>query len=346
MFVGALLLTMALQTGELGLAGDDPPPVPDPPPTEEPVSPEPSDDPQPGLPGAVATLGLLAAAAALAAKTGAGAALGLRPPEDALVVFVSGHGQTSSQGTFGGLVDSMGLDPDDARYFDYRWVVGGDDLGQASQRAPVGPAALSLNGYLNGVGDSGRPIWLVGFSKGGATIAELVEAWDHGIPGPTDLVRGATLLDPPIARGFHGWLQSAGTTVGWIPDDGGYDPVECAFLWFGCRDGRAELGRASGVDVLVVRNPKAGITSFSDHPDGLRVVDAPDSGPSGWGQLLRNPLKIVSRLTEAHESVLRDPAVARCIVEEMWQPGSCSLEVQRLPSLRPVMRVPLSYSIL
>ena len=104
--------------------------------------------------------------------------------------------------------------------------------------------------------NSDQPVWLVGFSKGGATVAELIAAWDRGLFGPTANVEGAMLLDPPMARGMHGTLQSAGTVVGPVPDDGGYDPVDCSFLWFGCHDDRAHLGDASGVEVIVVRNPR------------------------------------------------------------------------------------------
>jgi hypothetical protein len=286
------------------------------------------------------TAAMAVAAAILAGRrTDAGSALRLRPPEGTRVVFVPGHGQAEGRRAFAALVAEMGLDPEDARYFDYRWVTGQSDPIAASQRAPVGATAAALNAYLAGVGASGNPVWLVGFSKGGATIAELLAMWDSGAHRPPVDVTGATLLDPPIASGIHGELQSAGRMVSWIPDDGGYDPVRCVFLKAGCHDTRAHLGEASGVEVLVVRNPRAGITSFSDRPPGLRVVDAPDDGPGPWEQLWRNPLALPGRVSEAHLSVLHDQSVARCIVEEMRAPGSCSLEVQRLPSLRPVARL-------
>lgn len=321
-------------------------------PGEEPVAPiaEPAPaPPAPGAAGAPAAVltALAAAAAALVASRAAGAALGLRPPDDALVVFVPGHGQGS--GAFRRFIELMGLDPGAVRHFDYRWVTGDADPGRASSYAPLHPTAASLNSYLGGVAVEDRPVWLVGFSKGGAVVAELLAAWDRGLHRPDVDVRGAMLLDPPIASGVHGALQSAGRLIGPIPDDGGYDPVHCSFLAWGCRDSRVDLGRASGVEVLVVRNPRAGVTSFFDRPDGLRVLDAPDAGPGPWGQLLRNPFRIFGRISEAHESVLSDPAVARCLVREMWRPGSCRLQTAPGPvefrPLRVRARSPLARAV-
>ena len=330
--VGFLVGAFALGPG-LGLAPDDEPVPPPPLPIPAPPSPPGTD-----VPVAALVLGLGAIAAAIAAQK-PGSALGLRPPEDAMVVFVPGHGQGTGEEVFAEFVDLMGLDPDDARYFDYRWVTGEADPQAASMRAPVRPTASSLNAYLAGVADPDRPVWLVGFSKGGATVAELIAAWDRGLFGPTANVEGAMLLDPPMARGIHGTLQSAGTVVGPVPDDGGYDPVDCSFLWFGCHDDRAYLGDASGIEVIVVRNPRAAVTSFSDHPPGLRVVDAPDDGPGPWGQVFKNPFKLFSRIAEAHESVLSDPEVVRCLVSEMQEKGSCSLDLPRYPSLRMPARL-------
>ena len=325
--IGLLLGAITLGPG-LGLAADD---EPVPPPNEP--APAPPAEPGGGVPGAALLLGLGAVAAVLASQR-PGSALGLRPPADAMVVFVPGHGQGLGQDVFREFVDLMGIDPEDARYFDYRWVTGDADPHHASMRAPVEPTAASLNAYLAGVADGERPVWLIGFSKGGTAVAELVAAWDDGIFGPTANVEGAMLLDPPMAKGVHGALQSVGRMVGPIPDDGGYDPVGCAFLWFGCHDARAHLGEDSGIEVIVVRNPRAGITSFGDRPPGLRVIDAPDDGPGPWGQIFQNPLRLPARLAEAHESVLSDPAVVRCLVSEMWKTGTCELEAPRLGSLR------------
>lgn len=339
------MFAAGLIVGAIALSGPGLVPGEPPPPIEGVPAPSPAAPPEGESDPAAVLLGLGALMAALAAR-GPGAALGLRPPEDAVVVVVPGHGQGSPQDAFAGLVDLMGFDPEDVRGFDHRWVTGQHDPHTASQMSPIGPTAASLNAYLAGVGAEGRPIWLIGFSKGGATVAEMLAGWDHGMHRPPADVRGAFLLDPPIARGVHGALQSAGRVMGWIPDDGGYDPIECAFLRFGCHDHRDHLGEAAGVEVLVIRNPMAGITSFLDHPAGLRVVDAPDDGPGPWGQMLRNPFGLPGRIAAAHESVLTDPAVARCIVAEMHRPGSCELAVPRLPSLRPLARLLPSAKIL
>jgi hypothetical protein len=47
-----------------------------------------------------------------------------------------------------------------------------------------------------------------------------------------------------------------------------------------------------------------------------------------------------ARISEAHEAVLDDPEVARCIVSEMWDPGSCDLP-RHEPFRWPVWRLPV-----
>lgn len=298
--------------------------------------------PVPGLPGdppprplmpAALTAGLLglAAHAGTRRRTGdqspPGAALGLA--EDPIVVFVGGHG-TEGAPEFGPLIDLMDLDPEQARFFDYRWVVDDADQVTASQIASIDATADALNAYLAGLHVPGRPILLVGFSKGGAGIAELVARWDDGSPVRVDAVRGAVLLDPPLASGWHGLLQSVGRLWGPLPDDGGYDPITCDILG-GCRDRRAHLGEASGVEVLVIRNPRAGVTSFGDHPEGLRVIDVADGGPGPLAALLADPFGFPARMAEAHNAVLSDERVARCIAAEMHEPGSCDVPERRAP---------------
>ena len=123
------------------------------------------------------------------------------------------------------------------------------------------------------------------------------------------------------------------SAVGPIPDDGGYDPVHCSFLFLGCEDRRAHLGERSGVEVMVIRNPRAAITSFGDVPPGLRVYDADDGGRGPLGQLVRNPLALPGRIADAHESVLRDPRVAACIVAEAGGSGACDLPRRGVPPL-------------
>lgn len=289
-------------------------------------------DPIPGM------LGIAGIAAALAAIQRRGddlsPGIGLSLDAGPLVVFVPGHGQPQGSKAFADLVGYMGLDESGVGYFDYRWVDGGADASAASEAVGIDDAATALNAYLAGVAGDGREIYLVGFSKGGATVAELVADWDDGRWGPSSSVIGAALLDPPMARGPLGRLQSFGRLWGPIPDDGGYDPVECAFLWFGCSDRRIDLGLKAGVEVLVIRNPKAAVTSFGDNPAGLRVYDAADAGPTIWGQLARNPFALPRRIAEAHDAVLRDRKVADCIVAEL-RSGTCDL-----PRTRPTSPLP------
>jgi hypothetical protein len=285
---------------------------------EEPEEPEETPGP-PLLP--IASLG--AAAAVLAASRrrdpGPGDALGLsdRP----VVVFVPGHGNTPA--SFDHLTRMMDLGPDDYRVFDYRWVVETGSHSRASQTASVDATADALNAYLAGLADGGRDLYLVGFSKGGAAIAEMVSRWDDGVPAPVPAVVGAAMLDPPISGGFQGVVQSLGRFIGPIPDDGGYDPMECRWLRMFCTDNRDHLGEAAGVETMVVRNPKAGITNFDDRPEGLRIYDFPDDGPGPLSALVQNPFSYPNRVSEAHESVLHDRRVAECILAEMESPGSC-----------------------
>jgi len=323
--------------GTLGLAGDEAEPVvlePGPVPVESAPAPtggRPT-DPLPGM------FGLAALAAALAVLQRRGADLspgaGLSLDAGPVVVFVPGHGQPEGSSAFADLIENMGLDDTSVRHFDYRWVDGGSNASAASQNVGIDDAASALNSYLAGVAGDGREVYLVGFSKGGATVAELVADWDDGRWGPADSVVGAALLDPPIARGPHGRLQSMGQFWGSLPDDGGYDPIQCTFLGFGCSDRRAGLGHSAGVEVVVIRNPKAALTSFGDLPAGLRVYDAADDGPTIWGQLARNPFALPWRIAEAHDAVLHDQKVAECIVAELAS-GTCDL-----PKTRPAPRLP------
>lgn len=307
---------------------------------EQPADPGTREDPA-GVPPAVG-LGVIAAALALIQRRDGNlapsAGLGLRP-SDPVFVFVPGHGQPHGSQAFDELIGLMGLADDSVQHFDYRWIEGSPSHTQASEDVRVEDAASALNAYIAGVTSQGRDVYLVGFSKGGSTVAELLADWDDGRWGPTDAVVGAALLDPPIAAGAHGWLQSVGRRIGPVPDDGGYDPVQCRFLTLWCDDRRAHLGEAAGVDVVVIRNPRAAITSFGDVPPGLRVHDAADDGPGPLGQLFRNPFGLPGRVVEAHESVLSDPRVAACLMGEVRRSGTCDLPLRRstppLPSLRP-----------
>ena len=335
------IVIASLWLGGLGLAPGDEPVAPvgaDAPgePAEPTPPPEPASDPL--IPGAAALAALLGVLAAR--RRGPGDALGLQTPGDALVVFVPGHGQGPAEAVFDDLIDLMGIDDESLRFFDYRFAAGSLDPHSASSGLSISEAASSLNSYLGAVAEEGRPIYLVGFSKGGATIAHLVAGWDDGAYGPNQAVVGAALLDPPMATKGHGWLQSVGSFWGSVPDDGGYDPVECGFLWFGCEDSRDHLGEAAGVDVVVIRNPNSGITSFSDFPEGLRIYNAAGDAGSAWEGGWSDPFGLPARLAAAHEAVLEDPAVAECIVAEMWDPGACALP-RHEPFRWPVWRMPV-----
>jgi len=275
-----------------------------------------------GFPLPAAAGGAVAGAALLAAaRWRAKASRG--DDSEPLVVFVAGHGNGSPRTLFGFLASRLGLGSEDARYFDYRWADGGRDHRRASEEASMDETVAALDGYLAGLEEAGRPIYLVGFSKGGAGVAELVARWDRGEPEAAHGVVGAALLDPPMASGIHGWLQSVGSVWGWMPDDGGYDPIKCG--WLSCTDTRAHLGDASGVEVVVMRNPQAGITNFADVPEGLRVYEASDGGSGFWGTLFTRPWDLPSRITEAHVAVLEDPRVAQCISAELGGSASCPL---------------------
>lgn len=323
--IPALALALALLTEPV--PGDGLRLVPDPVvgPSPAPGAVAPSSPAAPALPFPAALAGVVAGIVALAASTWAAR----REDEQAaassgerLVVFVSGHGSGSAPGVFAHLVAMMGIDPAQARYFDYRWADGGTDHTRASQGATVDETADALAGYLAGLAALGRPMYLVGFSKGGAGVAELVARWDRGQPGAA-AVQGAALLDPPMASGIHGFLQSLGTLWGPMADDGGYDPVRCS-IWE-CTDSRDRLGEASGVPVVVVRNPQSVVANFADVPEGLRVYEASDGGPGLLETLFTRPWAVAGRLSEAHNAVLHDPRVADCIVAEMRQTGACSL---------------------
>jgi hypothetical protein len=294
-------------------------------------------------------MGAAALAAVLARRHDLSPGDGVALSEPPIVVFVPGHGQGHGSSVFADLVRNMELDPASSRYFDYRLAGGIPDPRRASAGVPIDAAATALNGYIAGVAEEGRSIYLVGFSKGGATIAELIADWDDGLWGAHDAVIGAALLDPPLASGPHGWLQSLGRHLGPVADDGGYTPVRCRFLRFGCEDRRAGLGAQAGVEVVVVRNPKAGITSFADRPPGLRIYDAPDDGPTILGQLGRNPMALPARVAQAHESVIHDRSVAACIVAEM-RSDRCDLPPRSStpkPSVRrPAVRAPSAQKVL
>lgn len=274
----------------------------------------PTSPPAPAVPAppGVAVVAIAATAAVAAAAAGG------RRRDDPIVVYVPGHG--GDPDGFDDLARALGLDDSQVVVFDYRIAIDGvDDAVEASRRAPVDDAADALDGLLTGLGRE-SPVYVVGHSKGGAVVAEVLARWD-GQPGRVPPgVYGAALLDPAIAGGLHGVAQSIGLILGPFPDDGGFDPLRCDLT--GCVDRRAHLGEAAGVEVVVIRNPDGAVMSFRDRPEGLRVFDLDDGGGSAWRRL-PNLWGVLQRVREAHASVLRSSKVAGCLRAELRYPGSC-----------------------
>jgi len=235
-----------------------------------------------------------------------------------LYVYVPGHG--GDPDGFDDLAGRIGLGPSDIRVFDYRWAWPSSDAVEASRHAPAAHAADALSSYLAALGASGRPIYLVGHSKGGAVITEVIGRWDEHPSTGVDAVVGATILDPPISKGPLGLLQSLGWLHGETADDGLFNPVRCR--WNGCRDIRDGLGERSGVEVVIVRNPDAALTNFRDRPDRVRVYDLDDGGGSMF-ERFPNLIGMWQRMGEAHNSVLHSDTVADCIAAEAQTTGSC-----------------------
>lgn len=354
--LGVGILTIALGSG-LGLMPTEPVTAPGGPTIGPPPQAAPTQPPPVGSKVIELIPAILAAAAGLLGVGGLrrdaadtitpGDALRLSAPPRLQVVFVPGHGDAHASRVFHEMVAMLGLDPANVHYFDYRWIIPFEDHAWAARVAPADLTALTLNDFLTEVAADGDQIYVVAFSKGGASLAELIARWDRGsLQGPNDAVVGAALLDPPIADGLAGWMQSLGRALTDIPNDGGYDPVECLVLRFECVDTRVELGRPSGVEVVVIQNPKAGLTNLGTaRPDGLRVVDVEDDGPGPLATLLSMGILAPVRIARAHRSVRRSPAVARCINAEMWSPGSCgqasvSAAQRRSPADRPMFRLP------
>ncbi|MBT8213260.1 MAG: hypothetical protein KJN71_08950 [Acidimicrobiia bacterium] len=282
-------------------------------------------------PGDPTLAGLMAAALALRAT---------RRPEDEgvgaapLAVFVSGHGNETTD--FDPLLTQMGLGSDEFVHFDWRATRLDLDHATASTHASVAEAAGDLHSLLQGLAASGRPIYLVGFSKGGATIAELLSWWDQDETLRVANVYGAALLDPPIADGFLGFLQSAGHAVGPVPDNGRFDTHRCDKL--GCRDVRDHLGAESGVELIIIRNPDAWVTNVRDRIRGVRMYDLDHDGGEHaarellgtdeyaghpLSELVGNVIQAGWRVVDAHNSVLAHPEVAQCLIAEIRRPGDC-----------------------
>jgi len=266
--------------------------------------------------------------ASLPFLAGAGAALAAsvayrrRRNEEPLVVVV--HGDGGSPDSFDYLMTTMGVPPDRVVAFDYSDVDGGTSSTQSSHSVPTAAAADHLDALLRELSQENANIYTVHHSRGGAVGAELIADLDDGTRPPIDGYRGAALLDPAIASGPHGWLQSIGGlgVLGFLPDDGGFNPVRCDED--GCRDVRAHLGEAAGIEVVAIRNTDAVLPNFFDRPEGLRVFDLEDFLPSAALLLSFGPLAALARVAQAHNSVLKSSAVAACLQAEIEEPGSCT----------------------
>lgn len=243
---------------------------------------------------------------------------------DLVVVYVPGHGGRPDG--FDGLADRIGLGPGDVVVFDYRSAGGTGSFEEASRTVPVRHAATALDRMVRRLVADGHRVYLVGHSKGGAAVAELIGRWDALGEAPDGVV-GAALLDPAIADGVVGMLQRVGGGRAWVPDNGGFDPVTCA--GGRCVDVREGLGRRSGVEVVAIRDPDGLVFSFRDRPRDLRVYDVDNDLPvARW---FTDPF---GRIAAAHSSMLHDARTARCIAAELEEPGSCRWRPPRF-RLRP-----------
>lgn len=237
-------------------------------------------------------------------------------------LFVVVHGNGGSADDFDALLEQLSVEDFDVVAFDWRSAGAGETSTEASQSASTADAAGELDALIRDLAEDHGNIYVIGQSKGGAATVAMIAALDDGTRPPIDGLRGAALLDPAIGSGLLGTLQRLGSFSTRIPDNGRFDPVACTDE--GCRDVRAHLGDASGVEVIAVRNPDAVVTNFRDEPEGMRVFDLIDDGkPSAlWSSSL--PWVFASRVAEAHASVLTHWAVADCVSAEALMPGTCT----------------------
>ncbi len=238
-------------------------------------------------------------------------------------VYVLVHGDGGSRRDFDPLLERLGVDPSDTVAFDYRSVVAGESSTEASRTAVTGAAARELDRLIRELAETHDNIYSIHHSRGGAVGVSMIASIDDGTRPPIDGYRGAALLDPAIASGSLGGLQRFGRVSTHIPDNGGFDPIRC--VDGECRDVRAHLGEAAGVEVIAIRNPDAVVTNFTASPDHLRVYDLVDDGgrsalwPAAWGWLPG----FIGRVRSAHASVLDNWVVADCIKAEVREPKSC-----------------------
>lgn len=248
-------------------------------------------------------------------------------------IYVLVHGDGGSSEDFDRLMYRMGITEDQTIAFDYRTAYPAETSSDASRRASTAAAAEALDQLIRDLASRHEAVYSIHHSRGGAVGVEMIAALDDGSRPPIDGYRGAALLDPAIGKGLLGSLQRAGGLATFIPDNGGFDPVRCDDS--GCRDIRDDLGEASGVEVIAIRNPDAVVTNFRDHPDGLRTYDLVDDGGPSALTWWWNPIWVLGRIFAAHGSVLEHRSVADCVRAESLVPGSCEWTGHRKPSLDP-----------
>lgn len=272
--------------------------------------------------GGSAVPGGFGSAVGVAAISGGAILLQTRRKRDDEPMYVLVHGNGGSASDFDLLVERLGITSDRIVAFDYRDVGGGRTSTEASRTTSTERASEALDRLIRDLSVEHGNIYSIHHSKGGAVGVSMIGAMDEGSRPTIDGYKGAALLDPAIASGWLGRLQRLGGVSTLLPDNGGFSAERCTDGT--CRDVRENLGTASGVEVIAIRNPDAEVTNFKDHPDGLRVFDlVHDGGIAARFLVPLSPLLSINRVWDAHSSVLTHEAVADCIKQEVSEPGSC-----------------------
>ncbi len=266
--------------------------------------------------------GGLGAVAGITAIAGGAVLLQSRRRRDEEPFYVLVHGNGGSPTDFDRLLERLGVTSDRVAVFDYLTIGGGRSSTEASRTVSTERAAEALDQLIRDLSVEHGNIYSIHHSKGGAVGVSMIGALDDGSRPPIDGYVGAALLDPAIGSGWLGRLQRLGRVSPLLPDNGGFSVERCTDGE--CRDVRENLGDASGVEVVAIRNPDAEVTNFWDRPTGLRVYDlVHDGGVPARFLLPLSPLVALVRVWQAHGSVLEHEAVAECIKAEVASPGSC-----------------------
>lgn len=264
----------------------------------------------------------LGAGLGVGAIAGGAVLMQVRRRRDDEPYYVVVHGNGGSAEDFGPLLDRLAVGGDRVTAFDYRDVGGGETSQEASRTASTERAAEALDQLIRDLSVEHGNIYSLHHSKGGAVGVSMIGALDDGSRSPIEGYVGAALLDPAIGSGWLGYLQRLGGISTLLPDNGGFEVQRCTDG--ACRDVRENLGAASGVEVIAIRNLDAEVMNFRDRPEGLRVYDLiHDGGPPARYLFPVSPLLGVNRVWEAHGSVLERDAVADCIKAEVAEQGSC-----------------------